>query len=49
MSKKQGKSLWDEIKDSAKKPFLAKKKKVKKAGKNDQNYNLMLVTEHEHP
>lgn len=44
MSKKQGKSLWDEIKDSAKKPFLAKKKKVK-AGENDQNY--MLVIEHD--
>ena len=40
MSKKQRKSLLEEIKDSAKKPFKAKEKALKKAGKNDKlDYN----------
>ena len=44
MSKKQGKSLLDEIKDSAKKPFRAKKQAPKKAGKNDKlDYNYLVI------
>ena len=43
MSKKQRKSLLEEIKDSAKKPFKAKKKALKKAGKNDKLYYNYLV------
>ena len=43
MSKKQGKSFWEEIKDSATKPFKAKKKAPKKAGKNDKlDYNYLV-------
>ena len=45
MSNKPGNSFLDDVWDSAKKPFRAKKEKVKKAGKNDQNY--MLITDHD--
>ena len=33
MSKEKGKSFWEDIKDSAKKPFKSRKKKSKKPSK----------------
>ena len=35
MSKEKGKTLWEDIKDSAKKPFKPRKKKSKNSSKND--------------